>query len=595
MNIIERLKKLRSLMDTRGLAAYLVPSTDPHQSEYVPHRWRRRAFISGFDGSAGTVVVTLDNAGLWTDSRYFLQAEEQLRDTGITLFKMGEPGVPEIDEWLKEQLGPGDRIGLDPAVYSVSNYGMLQSILGPKGISLHPVIPDLVDQVWADDLPALPKARLRVHPMEYAGESVGSKLGRLREALSGDNAKAILLCALDEIAWLFNLRGSDIDYNPVFLSFALVTAESATLFLDQEKVGPEVEKHLSDLVTIQSYEAIDEALLDIARRKAAIWIDPDTTGQRLADLLGQETTIIRKNSPIARWKSIKNEVEIQGMRQAHLRDGVAMVKFLAWLDKAVEQGGQTEISIADKLEEFRSADERLAGLSFETIAGYGPHGAIVHYAANEATNAPLENKGLLLVDSGGQYLDGTTDITRTIALGKPTKEEKQAYTSVLKGHLALANARFPVGTNGYQLDVIARSPLWNRSLNYGHGTGHGVGAFLCVHEGPFSISLRKNLTPLESGQITSNEPGLYKTGEFGIRIENLMLVTGPEESSFGSFLSLEHLTMVPYDLRLIDQTMLNREEKKQVNRYHEMVREKLSPLLEKDALEWLEDSTRLLK
>jgi len=596
MDVVERLAALRELMKNRDLAAYLVPSTDPHQSEYVAATWQRRGFISGFDGSAGTVVVTREKgAGLWTDSRYFLQADQQLQGTGIELFKMGQPGVPEITDWLPTVLGKGDRLGLDPKVHSVEGYESLARELEPRGISLHPVVDDLVEAVWADERPSMPDRPVRLHPVEYAGVSAEDKLARLREAMrQQDEAEAHVLSALDEIAWLFNLRGADVEYNPVFIAYAIVERERALLFVDLNKIGDELRGALPEDVELRPYEAVEETLQTLARAEARVWIDPSTTSQRVAELLGQGAELLRKHSPVPGWKAVKNKTEIEGMRAAHLRDGVAMVRFLRWLEGAVAKGGESEISLAEKLESLRAEGEHFVGLSFETIAGYGGHGAIVHYAADEESSAQLKPEGILLVDSGGQYLDGTTDITRTMALGPPTDEQRMAFTLVLKGHLALGHMRFPEGTNGYQLDVLARAPLWSEGLNYGHGTGHGVGAHLCVHEGPFSVSLRKNLTPLAAGHVLSNEPGFYKADEFGMRIENLVEVVGPEETYSGSFLGFEDLTLCPYDRALVDVERLTAAEREQVDAYHARVRDKLSPLLGDEDRKWLERATEKL-
>ncbi len=583
-------------MKEEGVAAYYVPSTDPHASEYVAEVWQRRAFISGFSGSAGTVVVTADKAGLWTDSRYFLQAEGQLAGSGIELFRMGDPGVPDIEPWLGTQLKPSQALGLDARVVTAAAFDSLKAGLAPFGIALKPLRQDLVTAVWGADAPPMPSNLVRVHPEEYAGQSSASKLAHLRSAMAAANCDAHVVAALDEVAWLANLRGGDVPFNPVFIAYALVEAHRATLFLHLDAVSSQVRQALSPDFVLRPYEELDFVLHEICLKKIRVWIDQATVNQGIVDSLHKfGAEIVARPGAIPMAKGAKNTLEIQGMRSAHVRDGLAMVRFLAWLNGAVDKGFETELSVARKVKEVRAEHPLFVGMSFSSIVAYKGHGAIVHYSPSEESDAALSTEGILLVDSGAQYADGTTDITRTVALGKPTPFQKRAYTVVLKGHLALARTMFPVGTNGYQLDIVARSKLWEHGLNYGHGTGHGVGAALSVHEGPFSVSLRRNLTPLVPGNILSNEPGFYKAGEFGIRIENLMLVVERGATEGTTFLGMEPLTLCPYCRDLIDVEVLTPEEIRQVDSYHRMVMERLGPELPRDVRNWLSVATAPLQ
>jgi len=591
----EKLKKLRELMKKKDLDAYIIPSTDPHHSEYVAPCWKRRAFISGFTGSAGTVVVTMSKAGLWTDSRYFIQAENQLRKTGIDLYKEGQPQVPSLEKWLADELENGAKVGVDPWVFSTVEFQEFDESLQREGKQLVAVDKDLVDEIWGSDRPSLSEASLKVFPTNLAGESCSEKVKRLRKELDKEGADTMVIGALDEIAWLMNLRGADVAYNPVFIAYAIVDSKRIALFVAPEKVTDEVRDSLPDDAVVLPYDTIDSALAEIGSLKNTVWLDPATVNYHISSLLDDSgAKILAETSPIPAWKAKKNETEIKGMRSCHLRDAVAMVKFLAWIKGVVSQGGQSELTIAAHLEQLRSRDQGYIGPSFTTISAYGPHGAIVHYSADKDSDSALEPKGLLLVDSGGQYQDGTTDITRTITLGTPTVEQRRAYTAVLLGHLRLSRAMFPEGTDGYQLDVIARAALWENMLNYGHGTGHGVGAALCVHEGPFSVSTRKNLVPLEPGNILSIEPGFYKEDAWGIRIENLAVVRSVGENDSGNFLGFETLTLCPYERELIDKSMLCDADIKQVDEYHSEIRKKLSGLLEGPELKWLQETTRPL-
>ncbi len=592
MTVSERLTRLRQAMQRNHLAAYVVPSADPHQSEYVAATWQRRRYLTGFSGSAGTAACTLTQAGLWTDSRYFLQGQEELAGSGVDLFKMGEPGVPELEQWLLQELVAGDQVGVDPKVFSCAGFDALQAILAGGGIELVAQAHDLVEEVWGAARPAMPDGALRVHSPEFAGESVTDKLMRLRQALQTHGCDALVVAALDELAWLFNARGADVPFNPVFIGFAIVEPDGARLYLDLHKVSTEVRDALPSNVILQPYEAIDDALKTLAATEAKVWLDPGTVNAHIRQVLVEGgATIALKPGVIPGWKAAKCEAELAGFRAAHLRDGVSMVRFMAWLFEAVGKQELTELSVWDQLQAVRQVHPEFVGLSFNSIVGFGAHGAIVHYSVSEQSNVPVTAGNLLLVDSGGQYLDGTTDMTRTVALGAPSEEQRRAYTAVLQGHLNLGRSQFLEGTNGYQLDMLARAPLWQYGLNYGHGTGHGVGAALCVHEGPFSVSLRKVLVPLAVGNVLSNEPGFYKAGEYGIRIENLVTVVERRVTESGRFLGFDDLTLCPYDRNLIDVALMNDAERAQVDRYHARVKEALAPLVGGAELAWLERAT----
>jgi len=591
VKVQEKIAALRKSMSEKGLRAYIVPSADPHQSEYVANCYKRRAFISGFDGSAGTVVVTDELAGLWTDSRYFVQAAQQLAGSGIDLFKQGEPETPEIEEWLGKVLEKGARVGADPMVFSASEFEKLAGKLEGSGIEVVGMESDLVDRVWGAEKPALPEGELRVHPVEFAGREAGDKVASLDKEIKEAGADFHVLCALDEIAWLFNLRGSDVAYNPVFISYAVVGKGKATLYVDPSKVTQDVKQTLGAEIECRPYDQFGTDLEALGKQGAGVWIDPDRCSRWVWERLSSSgATVMQKTGPVPQWKAAKNGAEIAGMKAAHLRDGVAMVKLLHFILKNVAGGELDEMAVVEKARQFRGESGKFIGSSFATISAYGAHGAIVHYAVSPESNVGLEPEGILLIDSGGQYTDGTTDITRTLALGRPSDEQKRAYTAVLKGHLGLTRQLFPWGTDGYQLDVVARAPLWNSGLNYGHGTGHGVGAALCVHEGPFSVSLRKVLHALVAGNILSIEPGFYKEGAYGIRIENLARVVEREDG----FLGFETLTLCPYARDLIDSGMLDEIECRQVDAYHARVFEALSGRLEEAERDWLRAQTRPL-
>ena len=589
----DRLTTLRALMEKNELAAYVVPSADPHQSEYVASCWQRRVFISGFTGSAGTVAVTADAGGLWTDSRYFLQGEEQLAGSGLDLFRVGNEEVPELEDWLGAVLPEGAMVGADPWVFALGAWEGMSKKLAAHGVELVAVDFDLVEDVWGDDRPDLPASTVAAHPVEFAGVSVDEKLTSMSAALIEAGADAYLMAALDEIAWFFNLRGADVDFNPVFIAYALITREGATLFTEPSRLTADALAGLPENVTVVPYGGILDAIAGLEGKN--VWVDPAWVNRRLAEALLEAGALLgRKTGPVMGWKAAKNPAEAAGIRAAHVRDGVAMVRFLRWLEEAVPAGGQTELSVEEKLLALRAEGERYVGPSFSAIVGYAGHGAIVHYRATETSCSEILPEGILLVDSGGQYLDGTTDITGTMAMGPPTELQRKAYTAVLRGHLRLGHARFAAGTDGYQLDILARSALWEEALDYGHGTGHGVGAYLCVHEGPFSVSLRKNLTPLAPGNVLSNEPGFYETDGFGIRIENLILTVEDQENPYGRFLAFEALTLCPYDRNLIEKGMLTAKEIGWVDAYHATVRDALSPLLDGADLAWLEKATAAL-
>ena len=568
-NINERVGKLRDYLRKNGLAAFIFPSTDPHQGEYVPEHWQTRKWISGFDGSAGTAVVTLSDAALWTDSRYYIAAEQQLQGTPFRLMKDGQAETPSISEWLCHQLTENDVVGVDGEVFTETEIEEMQAALGKAGIMLRTDL-DPAEKLWTDR-PPIPKNKVEIQPLEFAGESAESKIERVRQALREQKANGILISQLDDIAWLLNLRGSDVHCNPVFVSYVLLTLDEVTLFIDSEKLDDSVKNYLNKIgVRVKPYGEFQT--LSISPLKG------EDKAQKASPLRG---------GLVGSLKSIKNAAEIAGFRRAMIRDGVAMVKFLHWLKPAVEAGGQTELSIDRKLTALRAEQDLYRGFSFDTIAAYGQHGAIVHYEATPESDVKLEPKGFLLLDSGTQYQDGTTDITRTIALGPLTDEERLDYTLVLKGHIRLALTRFPDGISGTQIDALARYAMWQHGINYGHGTGHGVGSYLCAHEGPHQIRHTWKPAPLHAGMTVTNEPGIYRQSKHGVRIENTMLIVEDGETEFGKFLRLEPLTLCPIDLTPVLWNMMTAEEVAYINAYHEKVYEELSPLLTEEERLWL--------
>ncbi len=587
--IPERLRALRKAMVQHQISAYLVPSSDPHQSEYVAPRWETRAWLSGFDGSAGTLVVTHEEAGIWTDSRYFIQAEAQLAGTGVSLQKQRIPHAPEHVAWLAQHLKSGQRLGFDGRVVSLSQARLLKRKLTPKGIQLE-ASHDLAELVWSDR-PALPSSTIFDFGLQYAGASREDKMARVREWLPQNELGAVVLTALDDIAWTLNIRASDVDYNPVCLSYLIIGKTTAQWFVGKERVGEELASAMSQAgVQLAAYDAIDDALRQFpASQRLAI--DPAGLSFYHFELLAGKD-LAEHGSPITAMKAVKNETEIAHYRQVMRKDGVALLRLFRWLEQELQSRGVTEVEVAERLAQFRAQQPGYQGESFGAIVGYKGNGAIVHYRAMPDTCATLRQEGILLLDSGGQFLDGTTDITRTVALGPVTDDQRRHFTLVLKGMIALARAKFPRGTGGAQLDTLARQSLWQDGLNYGHGTGHGVGFFLNVHEGPqgFATSAvtSRGRTAFEPGMVTSNEPGFYRTDHYGIRIENLILCVANETTDYGEFLSFEDLTLFPIDQRLIDKKLLNQEEKDWLNDYHQQVWEQLSPLLDNDdEVNWL--------
>ena len=587
--ITTRIEELREVMKSEGIDAFIFPSTDPHNGEYVPDHWKGREFISGFNGSAGTAVVTMDDAALWTDSRYFLQAEEQLAGTGFTLMKLKIEGTPTISQWLGRKLAVngGTVVGIDGMVNSVNTVETLAAELRAEGgITLRTNF-DPLKVIWKDR-PEIPSDVAIAHPKKYAGESVQSKISRIREALRERHVEGMLVSALDDIAWALNIRGTDVHCNPVVVSYLLITMESVTLYINKCKLAPAVMEHLTaNGVKTDEYDNVQKGLAGYDGYN--ILMDPDETCYTLYKAYGDRPKVLAQ-SPVPSMKIVKNETEIMGYRYAMLRDGVAMAKFLRWLVPAVEEGGVTEVSASEELEGFRSEQSLYKDISFDTIAGYGAHGAIVHYEPTAETDVELKPEGLLLLDSGAQYLDGTTDITRTIALGPVTDEQKHIYTLVLKGHIRLAMAKFPANASGTQLDILAREAMWREGLNYLHGTGHGVGSYLNVHEGPHQIRMEYKPEPLRAGMTVTNEPGLYLAGKFGVRIENTMLITEYMTTEYGRFLQLEPLTLCPIDKKPIDIAMLTDEELEYLNDYHATVFKALAPYLDDEMTEWLADA-----
>ena len=592
--IAERLALLRQELRREHLSAYIFPTSDPHQSEYTADHWKGREWISGFNGSAGTAVVTLTSAALWTDSRYFIAAEELLKGTEFQLMKEKVEGTPTIGEWLGRELAnAADKaVGIDGMVNSYHSVKELAADLHKQGgITLRANF-DPLERIW-HGRPAIPEHLVSIHPLEYTGETTREKLVRIRKALREQHADGMLMTALDDIAWTLNLRGSDVHCNPVFVSYMLISSTSTTLYINKVKLTPEVESYLKEEgVGVAPYEQVKQGLKDYFEYN--ILLDGDEVNDTLYRSVTRE--VGDAESPIKRMKAIKNEREIAGFRSAMLKDGIAMVKFLKWLGETYKahKPYETELSVDQKLTALRAEQPLFRGVSFDTIAGYEAHGAIVHYEATAETDVPLLPEGFLLLDSGAQYLDGTTDITRTIALGPLTDEQRRIYTLVLKGHIQIELCKFPSGTRGTQIDVLARQALWREGLNYLHGTGHGVGSYLNVHEGPHQIRMEWKPAPLVAGMTVTDEPGIYLAGRFGVRIENTLLVTPYRETEFGQFLQFEPLTLCPIDTTPIIRELLSQEEIDWLNQYHEMVFEQLSPHLEADEREWLRAQTRLL-
>lgn len=593
--INQRLEKLREVMRREHLSAFIFPSTDAHQSEYVADHWQGRAWISGFNGSAGTAVVTMRSAALWTDSRYFIAAEEQLRGTEFQLMKLKVEGTPTISDWIASELSQNEdecrEVGLDGMVNSYNDtMALISDLRKAGGITVRTNF-DPLEQIWMNR-PAIPENPVEIQSLNFAGETVDDKIQRIRKALREHHADGILVSALDDIAWTLNLRGTDVHCNPVFVSYLLISSDQVSLFVNPKKISSEVKAYLDEHgISLFDYNQVEEGLESYADYN--ILLDGDETSFCLwKSVRCQE--IIAAKSPIPVMKAVKNATEIEGYHRAMLRDGVAMVKFLKWLKPAVEAGGQTEMSIDKKLTSLRAEQNLFRDISFDTIVGYQAHGAIVHYEATPETDAPLLPEGLILIDSGAQYQDGTTDITRTIALGPVTEEMKHVYTLVLKGHIQLELAKFPDGASGTQIDALSRECMWREGYNFLHGTGHGVGSYLNVHEGPHQIRMEWKPTPLRAGMTVTDEPGLYLKGKFGVRIENTLLIKDFVETTFGKFLQMESLTLCPIDTAPIDVDMLLFEEVEWLNAYHREVFKKLSPYLEDEEVGWLAEATKPL-
>lgn len=587
--IAERLTILRNIMAQKNIDAWIVPSVDAHQSEYVADHWKSRQWISGFTGSAGIVVITQSHAGLWTDSRYFLQAETELAGSGIELFKHGLKDTPSYTEWLKKNLTDESIIGFDGALMSICEVDQLIDDLSPKNICLS-YNEDLIDLIW-HDRPAIPRGEIFELDESFTGESRLSKFDRIRHEMAKNEGNCHLVTTLDDIAWIFNIRGADIDYNPVAIAYAVIEEEKILIFIDENKVPADVKLSLDkDGVIIHKYDEILQYLRKFNDKHRLI-LDFNKVSRKLKDAIPDTCQLIQKLNIATELKTVKNNIEIEGIKKAHIRDGVAMVRWMVWLESNIGKVKMDEVSVGDKLEEFRQLGENYIGLSFSTIIGYKGNGAIVHYTAKKESAAILEPDGLLLVDSGAQYLDGTTDITRTISLGNVTEEQKNAYTTVLKGHVCLSKAIFPQGYNGSQIDTFSRGPIWETGYNYGHGTGHGVGHFLNVHEGPQQIR-PTNTYEIKVGMLNSNEPGMYLEGKFGIRIENLIVTVIKDENQYGTFLGFDTVTLCPYDSCLIDEKRLCRDEILWLNQYHQMVFDTLSPYLDDLEVAWLRKKTK---
>jgi len=592
--IPERLSALRKYMEDHNLDVFIVPSTDPHLSEYPPKAWESRKWITGFTGSAGTAAISKNQAGLWTDSRYFLQAADQLSGTGFDLYKMGVAGTPDIIEWVIDQAGNNGTVGIDGMVYASSEANILKEKLSAKGIKLETKL-NPFDTIWTDR-PAIPKNPIFTLPEDISGETTRHKIARIIAELDKCDADGIIIAALDAVAWTFNIRGNDVDFNPVGVAYGYVSKNESILFIDPDKLTEKISNELkAEGVKLARYNDIYAYVKGLpASTKLCI------TGSKINYALRQAIpsnckVIDVPISPIDKMKSMKNPIELQGFRNAMIRDGVALVRFYRWMEKALADGELDELTIAEKLREYRSKQDNYVGESFSTIAGYAGHGAIVHYSATEATNVKVEPKGLLLIDSGAQFMDGTTDITRTWAVGETTEQMRIDYTNVLKGHIALATAIFPQGTRGSQLDILAHKPLWNTCKTYWHGTGHGIGHFLNVHEGPQNIRLEENPTTLEIGMVTSNEPGVYLANEYGIRTENLIVTQEYKKTEdFGTFYHFETITLCPIDTTPIEKKLLTEDEVNWLNHYHAMVYEKLAPHLDEEEKTWLKNKTKAI-
>lgn len=585
----ERISALQTLMRAHGMDAYIIPTTDPHMSEYVAPRWQARSWVSGFAGSAGTLVVLPETAGLWTDPRYHIRANQELQGSGIELFKLGLPGVPPYPDWLAHNLPPNAVIGFDGSVFAVSDVAKLAHAFQDKPVTMSSEH-DLVGQIWTDR-PPLPQNEIFIHPLQFAGESRTVKLSNIRRELAAQNANAHLISALDDIAWTLNIRGSDIAFNPVAISYLFISHDAVRLFMDAAKIPHPARAELEqDGIQLSPYTDLLSFITQLPSQTAVL-LDPTKTSYRLEQLLSQTCQTIHASNIPARLKAQKNQTEQNGLCAAHVRDGVAVVKWLSWLAEQTFEEPYTEITLGDKLTQFRSAGENFRGSSFGNIVAYQANSAVGHYSANPETTPRIRRDGILLVDSGGQYLDGTTDITRTLTLGNPTPEQKRVFTTVLRSLIRLSETKFPHGTQGRQLDAIAREPLWQSGWNCRHDIGHGIGYFLNVHEGPQRFS-ETNTVVIEPGMLTSNEPGVYFEGNFGVRLENLVLARSDKVTHFGEFLGFETVTLCPLDLALLDASLLSPSEKNWLNTYHRRVLETLSPFLSAAETAWLSMATR---
>jgi len=592
MNIRERIEKLRQLMQAHQMDAYIIPSFDAHQSEYVAEHWKSRQWISGFTGSAGTVVITLEDAGLWTDGRYYIQAEKQLENTGIRLFRMKDPGVPFYSEWLADVLKEGSHVGFDGNVFSIDMVRKMEEDFKAKHIELK-MNKDLVGDLW-EDRPEIPKGMIFTHDVKYAGKSRLEKLNELREEMKNKGANTFILTSLDDIAWLLNIRGEDVPNSPVAIANVIVAQHTCYLFIDSCKVSSSVKLELeAEGIELKASEEIQSVLENLSDADA-VMLDTSKTNINLYNAINSAAKKLESTNITTNLKAIKNEVEIKNLKWCEIKDGLAMVKFIKWLKDAVHKTEITEITAEEALEDFRREQEGFVGPSFDTIAGYKEHAAMMHYKATKESQYTLKNEGLFLIDSGGQYYDGTTDITRTIVLGKLTEQQRRDFTLVLKGFIALSSVKYLYGATGANLDVLARQPIWQYGLDYKCGTGHGVGFFLNVHEGPQSIRNDSNDVVLEKGMVITNEPGIYLEGKYGIRTENMMLVVEDEKTEFGQFMKFEAISYCPIDLAGIHSDMLTESEKQWLNNYHQEVYSKLSPYLNEEEKAWLKEETKAI-
>jgi len=592
MTAREKMTALRREMKKLGIHALYVPSADPHQSEYLPAAWKHRAWLSGFSGSMGELLLTPRRAALWTDGRYFLQAGKELAGSDIELMRMGEPGTPSMTAWVVKQLRSGQVLGVDASVVSMTAAADFENALAPHGIKVEFLRANPIDTIWTDR-PAASLAPVTTHPRRFAGETPQSKLARLREAMKLHGAKAHVVCALDQLAWLLNIRADDIEYTPVVTAYAIVTDRACTLYVDPEKMSREMVRELRPFTRVADYGRIWADLGALSRLGQSVWVDPATTNRRVADAL-KRAPLLCATSPLVAMRAVKNPTQIKAITEAHKRDGVAMVRFLQWLEGAVPGGDVTEISAAEQLLEFRQLGRNFRDNSFATISGFGPHGSIIHYSATPRTNGRLRRQGIYLIDSGGQYLEGTTDITRTVAFGKPTPRQKEMFTRVLMGHIDCTITPFPAGTTGQRQEMFARRHLWMAGRDYNHGTGHGVGQYLGVHEGPHSL---KNIPtpPFVEGNLMSIEPGYYEDGRFGIRIENLAFVTVDEKlSKARTWYRFHPVTLCPIDRKLTDKKLMTADQVAWLNAYHKRVYRELGPSLTRAERVWLKKATRPL-